>query len=172
MPFNRSSIFNFDVVNPDSPNNVTVRDVLGNKEDSSEGNSLYAHGQIIDDHFHAIQRVYPELANSIQVAGGVGVWELGALTTLMPANTVVDHRFDIHWIVICAVSANDEYELILYANTTQIGRVGFTRTDKKDVTDGAPFQCPILDSEVRIRARLASAGGGDTANFKLLYHYY
>ncbi len=167
----RGSIINFDVVDPDIVDNITVKDVLGNKDDSPEGSSLYARARTVEDHIHTEQKLYPELANSIQVVGGSGVWELGTLTTLMPANTA-NIRFDIHWIVICAISVNDEYELILYADTTQIGRIAFTRTDKKDVDDGVPFQCPILEPEVRIRARLASAGGGDTANFKLLYHEY
>ncbi len=173
MPYNRGSTVNFDVVNPDTVNNQTVKDVLGNKDDTHLGNSLFAHAHIVEEHIHKEQLVYPTLANSIQVAGGAGAWQLGNLVTLMPANTVAEEmRFDIHWIIICALSANDEYELILYADTTQIGRLAFTRTDKKDVTDGVPFQCPILAPDVRIRARLASSSGGDTGNFKLMYHEY
>ncbi len=173
MPYNRGSTVNFDVVNPDTVNNQTVKDVLGNKDDTHLGNSLFAHAHIVEEHIHKEQLVYPTLANSIQVAGGAGAWQLGNLVTLMPANTVAaEMRFDIHWIIICALSANDEYELILYADTTQIGRLAFTRTDKKDVTDGVPFQCPILAPDVRIRARLASSSGGDTGNFKLMYHEY
>lgn len=167
----RGSLVNFDVSVPDSPNNATVKDVLGNKSDTEKGNSLYARAYISERHIHQCQKVYPTLANSIQVAGGAGVWELGNLTEIIPANTALSN-FDIHWISLCDASVNDEYELILYANTTQIGRAPFTITDKKDVTDGIPFQCPILDPGVRIRGRLASSSGGDTANFKLLYHEY
>ncbi len=169
----RGVIVDLSVVDIDNSANVTVKDVVGQKNDTHLGNSLYAHAHIIEEHVHKEQLVYPTLANSVQVAGGAGVWELGNLVTIMPANTVAaDMRFDIHWIIICALSANDEYELILYADTTQIGRLTFTRTDKKDVTDGVPFQCPILDPSVRIRARLASASGGDNGNFKIMYHEY
>ncbi len=173
MPYNRSSVVNLDVVDPDITDNLTVKDILGNKQDTILGDSLFAHAHTVEEHIHKEQLVYPTLANSIQVAGGAGVWQLGNLVTLMPANTIAaDFRFDIHWVIICALSANDEYELILYADTTQIGRLAFTRTDKKDVTDGVPFQCPVLAPDVRIRARLASSGGGDTGNFKLMYHEY
>ena len=169
----RGTIIDLSVPSADSIENVLVKDVIGQKDDTHLGDSLYAHAHIIEEHVHKEQLVYPTLANSIQVAGGAGAWELGNLVTIMPANTVAaDMRFDIHWIIICALSANDEYELILYANTTQIGRLTFTRTDKKDVTDGVPFQCPILAPSVRIRGRLASSSGGDTGNFKIMYHEY
>ena len=169
----RGTIVDFNVVDIDNPANLTVKDVVGNKQDTTLGDSLFAHAHTVEEHIHKEQLVYPTLANSIQVAGGAGAWQLGNLVTLMPANTLAaDMRFDIHWIIICALSANDEYELILYADTTQIGRLAFTRTDKKDVTDGVPFQCPILAPGVRIRARLASSGGGDNGNFKLMYHEY
>lgn len=167
----RGGKVSFDVSAPNSPKNVTVRDVLGNKNDDEVGNSLYARAYISEQHIHRVQKVYPTLADSIQLTGGAGAWELGNLTELMPANTA-ESNFDIHWISLCSASVNDEYELILYANTTQIGRAPFTITDKKDVTDGVPFQCPILDPGVRIRGRLASKSGGDTANFRLLYHEY
>jgi len=167
----RGSLVSFDVSAPNSSKNVTVRDVLGNKNDDEVGNSLYSRAYISEQHIHQIQRVYPTLADSIQVAGGAGAWELGDLTELMPANTALKN-FDIHWISLCSATVNDEYELILYANTTQIGRAPFSITDKKDATDGVPFQCPILDPGVRIRARLASSSGGDTAGFKLFYHEY
>ena len=169
----RGSVVDLNVVDINATANVTVKDVVGQKEDTHLGDSLYAHAHIVEEHIHKEQLVYPTLANSIQVVGGAGAWELGVLTTLMPADTVAANmRFDIHWVIICALSANDEYELILYANTTQIGRLAFTRTDKKDVTDGVPFQCPILDPGVRIRGRLASSSGGDNGNFKLMYHEY
>ncbi len=173
MPYNRGVAIDLTVPPIDSTENVLIKDVLGNKDDDHLGNSLYAHAHILEEHIHKEQLVYPTLANSIQVAGGAGAWQLGNLVTLMPANTVAaEMRLDIHWVIICALSANDEYELILYADTTQIGRLAFTRTDKKDVTDGVPFQCPILAPDVRIRARLASSGGGDNGNFKLMYHEY
>ena len=169
----RGVVVDLNVVGIDDSANLTVKDVVGQKDDTHLGDSLYAHAHILEEHIHKEQLVYPTLANSIQVAGGAGAWELGNLVTIMPANTVAaDMRFDIHWIIICALSANDEYELILYADTTQIGRLTFTRTDKKDVTDGVPFQCPILAPSVRIRARLASASGGDNGNFKIMYHEY
>ncbi len=169
----RGVVVDLNVVGIDDSANLTVKEVVGQKDDTHLGDSLYAHAHILEEHIHKEQLVYPTLANSIQVAGGAGAWELGNLVTIMPANTVAaDMRFDIHWIIICALSANDEYELILYADTTQIGRLTFTRTDKKDVTDGVPFQCPILAPSVRIRARLASASGGDNGNFKIMYHEY
>lgn len=153
------------------PDNKTIADVIGNKEDDEFGDSLYAHAYTVNAHIHTAQKVYPSLADSIQINTHANAWMLGNLTEIIPAN-VVAFPFDIHWIAISDISANGEYELVLYAGTTEIGRAVFTRTDKKDVNDGMPFLCVVLPANTQIQARLASDSGGDNAKIKVYYHCY
>ena len=150
--------------------NVFLKDVIGQKGDVESGNSLYSRIYSAERHIHSYQWVYPDMATAVALTADVGLWTPGALTTIMPANTQI-LPFDIHWVHISAMSVDDEYELILYADTTQIGRCVFDRSAKRDIAD-IPFQSVIVLPGVRIRGRLACGTGGKIANIKIMGHGY
>ena len=128
---------------------------------------------VIEEHMHNPQSVYPTGAGGVAVLGGVGAWNLGNFVEIVPINTITSD-FDIHWLNIEAISAADTYEMVLYAVTTEIGRFRFT-------VDGVPanlilptvrIQTPIILKNTQVQAKVMTSGGGDTATISIEYHTY
>lgn len=165
-----------DVPAQNSASNAQIRDVVGNKTDDENGNSIYSRAYIQDIHTHAAQKVYPTLANGVTLTGGVGAWALGEFAEVIPVNTVTS-PFDIHFLNIGAVSATDTYEMVLFSGLAgaevEIGRARVVRTAAQSGTAPVPFQCSVLPANTRISSKVASAsGGGDTLVFSAFYHTY
>jgi len=129
---------------------------------------------ILSEHFHSIACVYPTGAAAVTVAGAAGAWTLGNFVEIVPVNTITED-FDIHWINIEAVSAADVYELVLYAETTEIGRIRFSvlGTPANTIIPSQSFQTQIIKANSQIQAKVMSAGGGsDTCDIAIEYHTY
>lgn len=164
------------VPSQNSSDNIDMADVIGNKTDNSSGDSAYSILHILEEHAHDPSKVYPTLADGVNITGGAGSWVLGSFVELIPASTITD-KFDIHWVHVEAVSANDTYELVLYSgelgSEVEICRARFT----KSTTAGAGasefhVQTPIIPANTRISAKLASSGGGDNVDISIQYHEY
>lgn len=127
----------------------------------------------VEEHLHSPCKVYPSLAAGVTVAGGAGAWALGNFVTIVPASTITA-EFDIHWISIENISANDVYELVLYygASDIEAGRVRFVKTSVTEAVTNIPFQSIVIPANSQIRAKLASASGGDNVTISLFYHTY
>lgn len=161
--------------------NAQIADVIGSKIDTVAGDSiiallkqLIATNHILEEHIHSASKVYPTLAAGVTVNGGVGAWQLGNATVLVPVNTITDD-FDIHYLSVGNVSANDTYELVLYSDaaaTVEVGRVRFTRTAVQSSTSSTPMMTPILAANTGIWAKVASASGGDNIVVGIFYHVY
>lgn len=126
------------------------------------------------DHLHSSAKIYPTLAAGVTVTGAVGAWTLGSYAEIVPASTITD-AFDVHWIVVESVSASGIYELVLYAATTEIGRVRFSVVDtaQGSTISPIPFICPIQAANTQIQAKVASSSGGsDTIDISIFYHTY
>lgn len=164
------------VPSQDSADNNYIQDVVGNKTDTHDGDSIYAMSDTLLDHVHSESKVYPTLANGVTVTGAAGAWTLGVFAEIFPASTITSD-FDIHFIGVEAISANDVYELVLYqgpvASEVEIGRVRFSKSTVQEGTQNQPFQTPIIAANERISAKVASAGGGsDTVTISIFYHTY
>lgn len=159
-----------------SANNVSIRDVIGNKTDTHDGDSIYAFVETALDHVHNQARVYPTQAAGVTVAAAGAAWTLTNNFTnqVVPASTITSD-FDIHYISIENLSANAVYELVLYNMTDgiEIGRCRFTKNAAQDGTMNVPMQTPIQDGNDKIGARLASSTAvEDTVTFSIFYHIY
>ena len=121
--------------------------------------------EILNDHVHSAQGVYPTLAGGATVTGGAA-WTLGNYAEVVP-NAQIGASFDLHWLWIENVSADTRYELVLYGVTTEIARARFARDVAGSSTEpliSIPVQTVILAAGTQIQAKLASAaGGGETA---------
>lgn len=164
------------VPSQDSSNNNYLQDVIGNKTDTHDGDSIYAINETLLDHVHSESKVYPTLANGVTVTAAAGAWTLGSFAEIFPASTITSD-FDIHYIGVENISANDVYELVLYsgpvASEIEIGRVRFAKNTNLEGTINQPFQTPIILANERIAAKLASQGGGsDTVTISIFYHTY
>jgi len=127
---------------------------------------------ILDEHAHTASQVYPTLAGGVVLTAGAA-WTLGAFAQIVPATTITE-RFDIHHVCVEGLSANEVYEVVLYYGATDIecGRVRVVKNANLDGTMNIPLQTPILPADSKIRAKVATAGGGDTATVSIFYHIY
>lgn len=152
--------------------NTNMRDVIGNKLDDEDGTSVYSKLYKVDTHVHGSQKVYPTLANGVVVAGAADAWTLGNFVQIVPVNTITS-PFDIHYINISNASAADTYELVLYAATTEIGRLRMTRASGVQQVNPVPFMTPIQPANTQIQAKVASSSGGaDELTISIFYHLY
>jgi len=157
----------------DSAANLSMRDVIGNKTDTHDGNSIYAIIEGLDDYIHAPSKVYPTLAVGSNTVTPGTVWTLTNNYTneLIPASTIaVD--FTIHYLSIEALGGNNVYEIVLYNLTTgtEIGRVRVTKNAAQDGIANVPFQTPIQAANSRIGWRVASDGVSETITISIMYH--
>jgi hypothetical protein len=110
----------------------------------------------------------------IQLTSGVGAWNLSAaFTEIIPASTIAN-KFDVHYICVEDMGANGVYEVVLYcgASDTECGRVRVVRNAIQSGTQNAPIMTPLIPANSRIRAKAASAAGGQTIDISLMYHTY
>lgn len=150
--------------------------VIGNKTDDEDGDSIYAKLYIAMQHIHSAQKVYPTLAAGVTLTGGVASWALGSFVEVVPASTITS-PFDIHHVNVGAASANDTYEIVLYkgalSSEVEVGRCRITRVANVSDISPVPMMTPILPANTRISAKVASASGGsDTVVISIFYHIY
>lgn len=155
----------------DSADNVDSSDVIGSKLDTHDGDSIRAMSHRLDEHAHGASKCWPTLAAGVAIAGGAGAWELGNFVEVVAANDIGED-FDIHFISIDDLSAVDVYQIELYAVEVFIGCARLARTANQDSTTQVRIQTPIIPANTQIQAKVASAGGGDTATISLFYHDY
>lgn len=156
-----------------SSDNNYIQDVVGNKTDGHSGNSLIAIAHTLEEHVHKEARCYPNLANGITMTAGAGAWNLGTITEIIPASTITDD-YDIHYISVEDISANDVYQIILYYGSGDVfaGETRFTRSSVQSNTFHIPIITPVMPANDRVRAQLASASGNNNAVISLFYHTY
>ncbi len=124
------------------------------------------------DHFHSASQVYPTLAVGVNVTGGAQ-WTLGNYAEIVPAATI-GQEFTIHWLSIEDLDTNAVYEIVLYAATTEIGRVRVTKNANLDGTMNIPFQTNDIAPGTQIQAKVAdsSGGGGAVVKVAIVYHLH
>ena len=152
-----------------SDGNTTINQLIGNRNDNHDAQTIYAALHDLWEGMHHKQLVYPTLADAVTVATHANAWTLGDFVEIVPANAI-SIEFHIHHVHIVSASANGEYELVLYNGTTEMARLSFSRTDKKDDIEGLIIITPHCAANSQIQAKVASDSGGDTMKVKLWYH--
>lgn len=129
--------------------------------------------EILNDHAHSQQLCAPSGAAPLTLTAGGGAWAVGAKVEFVAAATGI---LDVHHAIVSGVSANADYEIVLYAGAAgaevEIARTAFTRDSVFTQSLDAWFMCKRQPVGTRISCALLSSVGGSTANIKLLYHYY
>ena len=149
---------NLEVPAVDNGDNGLMRDVIGNKNDNQNSHSVYSHTHDLWEVLHHKQKVYPTLADPVTVTANAVAWTLGNFAEIIPANAI-DSEFHIHHLHITAPSDNGNYELVLFHGTVEIGRVTFSRTDKKDDVEGLAVRTSHVAANGQIQAKLACDTG-------------
>jgi len=156
-----------------SADNVYERDVIGNKTDTSAGNSLYSFAKIFNNYFHVQQRVYPNLATPVAVTAGSVAWTLtsSGFTTVAAAG-VITNTFVIDYVAANTTASTVGYQLNIYAgdagSEVLIGEGSFS----PNTYAYCPMKSSVVPSSTRISMKMASSVGGQANQFKLVYHYY
>lgn len=130
--------------------------------------------ELDDDHIHSLQLVAPFGASPVNVVAGAGAWTLGAFSNDFLATGFVPIRFDLHWVNISNIGANDDYEIVFYYGLADIVAcyASFTRSGPQVVSFQVHLQSVILPAGSRVRAKMRSAMGGNICNAKIYYHEY
>jgi len=151
---------------------------IGNRStDLHYTDTLYGYLLAWYKHVHMPQWVYPFLADGVTLTADNTAYTLGSKVEVIPASTITDW-FDIHWVIIEEVSANDRYCIELYSG--EVGSEVLIAQLKviKNTTAGSgvisiPVQVPKAQPNTRISAAAASkSGGGDTITISLAGHEY
>lgn len=146
----------------------------GTADDAYDAETLGGRTHQLIHHIHGDTEVYPTLAAGVVVTGAAGAWGEGAFAEIVPASTITT-AFDIHWVNVEALSGNDTFELSLYygASDTECARIRLVQTAAQSATLQHQMMTPVIPANSRIRAKLASLGGGsDTATVSIQYHTY
>lgn len=102
----------FPVPAADSTANVNWGDVIGSKDDSWEGDSLYSLARAAANRFHAETLVYPTLAAGAAVVSPAALWTWGAYAVILPAGVVaVDYHLLAVQIETCDQNGVFEFEI-------------------------------------------------------------
>ena len=167
----QNSLLALQVPDPNGSDNETINQLIGNRNDDDDTRTIYANLDDVWEGWHHESKVWPELADAIIVTAHADSWVLGNYAEIAAANAISE-KFHIHHLHIHAPSANGEYELVLYAATTEIARVTFTRTDKKDDIEGLDIIAPHCAANTQIQAKLASSNNASADTLKLKFWYH
>lgn len=166
-----------DVPSQNTGDNVVMSDVIGNKTDDEDGDSIYSRLYKLEKHIHSVSWVYPELANGIQLQKGSGAWAAYPTPTeIMPASTKSD-PFDIHHIQVNNISANGEYTIAIYQGAALsevlLGTIPVSRSAAQSQEGSAPGITIIVPGITRISAALSSGNvAQNTIVMKICGHGY
>jgi hypothetical protein len=141
-------------------------------------NTVLAHLNTSYYHVHGKPFVYPNLADEIQLTSGSGVWSTtGAITEVIPADTLTTAAFDIHWINISSISANSTIQIDVFSgdvgSEVLISSVRATRTIFTSQNGAHRIQIPQQIEGTRISARLSDSNSS-TVNCLISFegHFY
>ncbi len=159
------------VAPPSSTGNETINQLIGNRDDNRNSETIYAALHDIWKGKHHGQKLYPNLAAAVTVTTHVDDWTLGNFAEIVPANTIAE-EFHIHHLHISAPDANADYILVLYNGTTELMRVSFSVTDKKSAIGGLDVVVPYCSANSQIQAKLANSrnGNADSVDVRLWYY--
>ena len=146
---------------PNSAENTSIRDVIGNKLDDDRGNSLYARLDELYDNFQSERYVYPDLGPGATVVSAALNWVYGNYATLLPANAI---PFPFHILAIsiesCDQNAVFQLELSKGAADEIITSVRFAIAGGFFGNQVYVIGSNEVEANSRVRLRLASSNGG------------
>lgn len=172
------------VPSTNSTSGITIGEVVGSKNDfvgvpyNFGDNSLASFAATGYYHVHGEPFVYPDHASSVTLTAGAGAWNLtGAKTEVIPASTLTTSAFDLHWMVISAISANGEIQIDVYSggagSEVLIGSVKAVRNAVQAQEGSHRIQIPQQPAGTRISCRLSdSTAGALTCAVSFEGHYY
>jgi len=160
----------------DSSDNDTLMDVIGNKTDTHDGDSLYAMVEMINKRLHTASKVWPTLADAVTLTTTGNDWtDFGTKVEIVAANAIAT-AFSIDYIDVAAVGDVQQYEIKLWSGGSgevEIAHRSFSRTAQQSQETAVPCATGILAANTKVMASIASdAANADTADIKIGYHLH
>lgn len=155
----------------DGTGNITINQLLGNRNDGNNTTTIYALLNDMWEDGHHNQKLYPDLAAPVTVTSHTDAYTLGDFAEIVPANAI-GIEFHIHHLHLSSPDANGQYILALYVGIVEIARTSFSRTDKKDDVEGLDIRIPHIVANAQIQAKLATSNAAqqDDVDLRLWYH--
>jgi hypothetical protein len=155
--------------------------IIGSFFDQDSANRI----EILEDHIHKRAITFPQGVSPIQLSTTNSAWSdfSNMIAEILSAGGVssifagLGDTFDIHWAIISAISADDDYELKLYkgaaGSEVEIAHIPFTRNAVLSQEGAIPVQTPLMNTNERISGAIQSGGAAvRTAQVKLIGHVY
>lgn len=179
----RTSFFN--VPADDSTANVSMRDVVGNKDDdpliTNDDASILAYAKAGYLHAHGTPITYPtgeggSPAYFVQATTGSTAYTHGAKVEIIPASAIAV-AFDLHWLEIFEISASGGYEVKLWSGLSgaevELGRYRYCRTTSQDRANSKAILIKQQAAGTRISLSIArDYDGAQTTKFAVEGHLY
>jgi hypothetical protein len=156
-----------DVPSADSVNNLQMRDVIGNKNDSADHVSIIGRLEYLFAAFTELQSIYPNLAEGVEVIVANGEWAaLPSPTQIIPASTITNQFIIIGVDVIDALGA---FHLRLYTGAA-LSEVELTNVVGVNGSQSFLPCYALVDANERISCSITdSVAGADTYGVKIIY---
>jgi hypothetical protein len=141
-------------------------------------NTILAHLNTSYYHVHGQSFVYPDHDDEVLLTSGAGAWNLtGAITEVVPANTLNVAAFDLHWINVSNISDVSTIQIDIFSGApgseVRIGATKATRSTNQSRNGPSRIQIPQQLVNTRISCRLSdSTGGSVTCLVSFEGHYY
>ena len=177
----RTELFNINTAN--STANVTIKDVLGSRSDTSFSNNI-SHPSVMGHlmanffHIHNASRVYPRTDDDTPLASVTLISDETSLTfgNYVELIASTPYVMDIHFMMLGELSSNDEYTIqigIGAAGAETFWGESWVVRDTNQMRIGmANIQGEPIPAGTRVSARLATLGGSSTAKVKIFTHRY
>ena len=144
----------------DSAANTDIADVIGNKTDTYDGNSLYSYIDSVHDSIASKRQVRPTLTAGATVVSATGDWTYGNYAVVVPASTITTD-FHIHGVAIESCNKNAVFQLELYKGTGDdvVAAVRFAVIGGFFGNQVYVIGSEHIEANSQIRARVASSDG-------------
>lgn len=129
-------------------------------------------------HAHGKSFVYPDHADNVTLTSAAPAWSTdGDIIEVIPADTLTESAFDLHWIDIAELSGNSDFQIDVYAGAEgEEVLIGSVRTNRNSnlTREGEQYvQIPQQPSGTRISCKLSnSSASSETCTVSFSGHYY
>lgn len=156
--------------------NIYISDVIGNRNDSHDDDTLFGREHKWNDHTHSVSLYYPSLAANVTLTAGATAFSLGTITTIIPSSAITN-EFDIHFVYVTNASVAGNFMIRLYQGSsgaeTQIAEMKVSLGIVLNNVAPVPTMTPLLISNTRVSAAVAtSTSGAASIDIALNYHTY
>ncbi len=129
-------------------------------------------------HIHGRPFVYPDHADDVVLTSSAAAWSItGAIIEVIPASTLANIDFDLHWINLSNLSANGTYQVDIFkggaGSEVLIGSTRSSRSTNQSRNGPSRIQVAQQVAGTRISCRLSdSTGSAQTLQVSFEGHFY